>query len=47
MLAAFLAGLLLCLGGCFTATLSVRSRLSTYQLVRRSFGTHGAGLINR
>jgi len=46
MLAAVLAGLILCVGGSLTAIVSVRSRLSTYLLVRRSFGTGGAALIN-
>jgi len=44
--AAFIAALILCVGGCFTSVVSVRSRLSTYLLVRRSFGTGGAALIN-
>ncbi|MDP5280105.1 cytosine permease [Sphingomonas sp. DG1-23] len=44
--AAFLAALILCVGGCFTAVVSVRTRLSTYLLVRRSFGIGGAALIN-
>jgi cytosine permease len=44
--AALLAGLLLCAGGSLTAIVSVRTRLSTYLLVRRSFGTGGAALIN-
>lgn len=46
VLAAFLAGLALCIGSCFTAVLSVRTRLSTYPLVQRSFGIHGAMVIN-
>jgi cytosine permease len=44
--AAFLAALILCVGGCFTSVVSVRTRLSTYLLVRRSFGIGGAALIN-
>lgn len=44
--AALLAGLILCVGGSMTAIVSVRTRLSTYLLVRRSFGTGGAALIN-
>jgi len=44
--AALLAGLILCLGGSMTAIVSVRTRLSTYLLVRRSFGTGGAAMIN-
>jgi cytosine permease len=46
VLAAFLAGLLLCLAGCFTSIISVRTRLTTYLLVQRSFGRHGAALVN-
>ena len=46
MLAAALAGLILCVGGCLTAIVSVRSRLLTYLLTRRSFGAGGAALIN-
>lgn len=46
VIAALLAGLILCLGGSMTAIVSVRTRLSTYLLVRRSFGTGGAALIN-
>jgi cytosine permease len=44
--AALIAALILCIGGCFTSVVSVRTRLSTYLLVRRSFGTGGAALIN-
>jgi cytosine permease len=44
--AALLASLILFLGCCFTAVVSVRTRLSTYPLVQRSFGRHGAALIN-
>lgn len=46
VLAAVIAGAVLCIGGCLTALVSVRSRLSTYLLTRRSFGTAGAGVIN-
>ena len=46
VLAAFLSGLILCIGGCFTALVSVRSRLTTYLLVQRSFGRQGASLVN-
>lgn len=46
VLAALVAGLILCVGGSLTAIVSVRSRMSTYLLVRRSFGTGGAALIN-
>jgi cytosine permease len=45
-LAALLAGGILCVGGCLTAIVSVRSRLLTYLLTRRSFGRGGAALIN-
>ena len=44
--AALIAALILCAGGCLTSVVSVRTRLSTYLLVRRSFGTGGAALIN-
>lgn len=46
VLAAVLAGAILCIGGCITALVSVRTRLTTYLLVQRSFGRWGAGLIN-
>lgn len=46
VLAAFLAGLILCAGGCLTAVVSVRTRLTTYLLIQRSFGRWGAGLVN-
>ncbi|MEE4452174.1 purine-cytosine permease family protein [Novosphingobium resinovorum] len=46
VLAAFLAGTCLCLGGCLTSLVAVRSRLNTYLLIRRSFGLRGAGLVN-
>lgn len=44
--AALLSGILLCLGGCLTAVVSVRSRLTTYLLVQRSFGRQGAAVVN-
>lgn len=46
VLVAFLAGLFLCAGGCLTAIISVRQRLTTYLLVQRSFGIQGAALVN-
>lgn len=46
VLAALAAGIILCLGACFTAIISVRTRLTTYMLVQRSFGTKGAALVN-
>lgn len=46
VLAALLAGIILCLGGCLTAIISVRSRLTTYLLVQRSFGRQGAAVVN-
>ena len=42
VLAALLAGLILCAGACLTAIVSVRTRLTTYMLVQRSFGIWGA-----
>lgn len=46
VLAALLAGLILCAGGSLTSVASVRSRLTTYKLIQRSFGNAGAGLVN-
>ena len=46
VLAALLAGVILCLMGCITAIVSVRTRLTTYLLVQRSFGRSGASLVN-
>lgn len=46
VLAALLAGLVLCIGACLTSIISVRTRLTTYLLVQRSFGRHGAALVN-
>lgn len=45
-LAALGAGLILCAGACLTAVVSVRTRLTTYMLVQRSFGVWGAALVN-
>ena len=45
-LAALIAGLILCAGACLTAIISVRTRLTTYLLVQRSFGVKGAALVN-
>src|SRR5690349_16614977 len=46
VLAALLAGLILCAMGCLTAVVSVRTRLTTYLLVQRSFGRSGATFVN-
>jgi len=46
VIAALLAGLILCAGACLTAIISVRTRLTTYVLVQRSFGLKGAALVN-
>lgn len=46
VLAALLAGAILCIGGCLTSVVSVRARLTTYLLVQRSFGRYGAALVN-
>lgn len=46
VIAATLAGLILCAAACLTATLSVRARLTTYMFVQRSFGRAGAALVN-
>lgn len=46
LLAALLAGLILCGGACLTAIVSVRTRLTTYLLVQRSFGIRGAAVVN-
>lgn len=46
VLAALLAGLILCVLACLTAVVSVRTRLTTYLLVQRSFGRSGAALVN-
>lgn len=45
-LAALCAGLILCAGACLTAMVSVRTRLTTYTLIQRSFGIWGAALVN-
>ncbi|AUN32656.1 cytosine permease [Niveispirillum cyanobacteriorum] len=44
--AALVAGVVLCAGACLTAVISVRTRLTTYLLVQRSFGVKGAALVN-
>lgn len=46
VLAALLSGLILCGCACLTAIISVRTRLTTYLLVQRSFGIRGAALVN-
>lgn len=46
VLVAVLSGIILCVGGCFTAIVSVKSRLTTYVLIQRSFGIGGASLVN-
>jgi cytosine permease len=46
VLAALIAGVTLCVMGCLTAVVSVRTRLTTYLLVQRSFGRFGAALVN-
>lgn len=46
VLAAFLAGAVLCVGACLTALISVRTRLTTYLLIQRSFGRQGAAAVN-
>ena len=46
VLAALLAGLILCAGACLAAIVSVRTRLTTYLLVQQSFGVRGAALVN-
>jgi cytosine permease len=43
---AVIAGMLLCAGGIMTSLIAIRSRLSTYLLTQRSFGTGGAAVIN-
>lgn len=46
LLVSVLAGLILCAGAALTAVVSVRTRLTTYMLVQRSFGVGGAALVN-
>lgn len=46
VLASLFAGLILCAGACLTSVVSVRTRLTTYVLVQRSFGIWGAALVN-
>lgn len=44
--AALVGGLVLCAGGGLTALISVRTRLTTYLLVQKSFGRSGALWVN-
>ncbi|MDH7637711.1 cytosine permease [Sphingomonas oryzagri] len=46
VLIAIAAGLILSAGGTLTSIISVRTRLTTYLLVQRSFGRFGAALVN-
>ncbi|MDB5714918.1 MAG: permease for cytosine/purines uracil thiamine allantoin [Sphingomonadales bacterium] len=46
MFVAVIAGLILCVGGALTSVISVRTRLTTYVLVQRSFGRFGAAGVN-
>ena len=46
VLSALVGSILLCIGGCLTAIVSVRTRLTTYLLVQRSFGLRGAAVVN-
>lgn len=46
VLCALLAGLILCAMGSVTSVVSVRTRLTTYLLVQRSFGRGGAAIVN-
>ncbi|HEU4959344.1 MAG TPA: cytosine permease [Sphingomonas sp.] len=46
VLASIAAGLILAVGGYLTSLISVRTRLTTYLLVQRSFGRFGAALVN-
>lgn len=46
VLVALLASAILCAGACLTAWVSVRTRLTTYLLIQRSFGQWGAALVN-
>lgn len=46
VLVALLAGVILCGMGCLAAVVSVRTRITTYLLVQRSFGRSGAALVN-
>jgi cytosine permease len=46
VLVSILAGLILSVGGTLTSIISVRTRLTTYLLVQRSFGRFGAALVN-
>ena len=46
ILSAFIGGFVLCAGACLTAVISVRTRLTTYLLVQKSFGRSGALAVN-
>jgi cytosine permease len=46
VLAAVLAGVILAACGSVTSIISVRTRLTTYLLIQRSFGLFGAALVN-
>jgi cytosine permease len=46
VLAALVSGVFLCLGSTLTARTAVRTRMSTYALIERSFGRGGAMAIN-
>lgn len=46
VLVSVLAGIILACGGSLTSIISVRTRLTTYLLIQRSFGRYGAGLVN-
>ena len=46
VLASVLAGLILATCGSLTSIISVRTRLTTYLLIQRSFGLFGAALVN-
>ena len=46
ILASVLAGVILAVCGSLTSIISVRTRLTTYLLIQRSFGRFGAGLVN-
>ena len=45
-MASILAGLILAFCGSLTSIISVRTRLTTYLLIQRSFGQFGAALVN-
>jgi cytosine permease len=46
VIVSIVAGLILSVGGALTSVISVRTRLTTYLLVQRSFGRIGAALVN-